>query len=372
MVKIGFIVNPVAGIGGTVGLKGSDGEETQTKARALGAVPASWKKAEEALKIVKQRADKVQLYTCPGEMGESVAKKVGFSVCLVGSAPNGPTTPEHTVRAAQALCQCGVDLLVFVGGDGTARNVLDAVGASMTVVGIPAGCKIYSAVYAINPRRAGELIVRFIDGAVQEYRESEVLDINEELFRENIVEAKLYGYMRVPNERKLMQNLKSGSGGSEDMSISMISNHFADNMLPDTLYVMGPGSTVNAIMKRLGLENTLLGIDLVYNRSVVARDVSERVLLQHLEQYRRVKIIVTIIGGQGYLFGRGNQQLSAAVLRRVGKENIIVTATKDKMLSLLGNKLYIDTGEQEVNRQLAGYYKVVVGYDDMVMFEASD
>ena len=143
-------------------------------------------------------------------------------------------------------------------------------------------------------------------------------------------------------------------------------------MEKDVLYIMGSGSTIGTIMSVLELPNTLLGVDLVYNGKVIASDVTEKDILAALDQYSKAKVVVTVIGGQGYVFGRGNQQISAAVLKRVGKENIIIAADKNKMLSLIGKSLYVDTGDLEVNEMLKGYYRVLVGYDDMVMFPVTD
>lgn len=372
MEKIGFILNPIAGIGGKVGLKGSDGRETLAKALALGAKPESALKARAALEVIHASGERLEIITYPGEMGENIAKACGFKVSVTGSIGKGETTAEDTIRAAQELKNAGVDLILFAGGDGTARNILDAVGVDIPVIGIPAGCKIHSAVYAINPKKAGELIVQYLQGKVKDTCEAEVMDIDEDLFRQNILEARLYGYLKIPNQRKMVQNLKSGRGYNEKSSVEMLSNYIADTMLPDTLYIVGSGSTTRAIMEKLNLPNTLLGVDLIFNRQIIKNDVTEKDILNALDQYNAAKIIVTVIGGQGYIFGRGNQQISAEVLTRIGKQNIIIAASKDKMLSLFGSKLYLDTGIESVNKYLCGYYKIITGYEDYMMFEVTD
>ena len=372
MKKIGFILNPIAGIGGKVGLKGSDGAETLTKALALGAKPESASKAKVALEIIGSSGEEAEVITYPGEMGEDIARECGLKVSVVGSIEKGNTTAEDTMNASRAIKEAGADIIIFAGGDGTARNIMDAVGLSIPAIGIPAGCKIHSAVYAINPKTAGELIVQYLKGKIKDNREAEVMDIDENLFRQNILEAKLYGYLSIPNERKMVQNLKSGRGYSEKGSIDMLSNYIADNLESDTLYIIGPGSTTRAIMEKLGLCNTLLGVDLICDRIVVKNDVTEKDILGALDKYGKVKIIITVIGGQGYIFGRGNQQISADVISRVGKENIMIAASKDKMMSLMGCDLYIDTGVEAVNKSLCGYYKVITGYEDYAMFMATD
>ena len=372
MKKIGFILNPIAGIGGKVGLKGSDGPDTLAKALALGAKPESASKAKVALEIIKNSGEEVEIITYPGEMGEEIARECGLKVSVVGNIHSGQTTPDDTIHAAREIKEAGADIILFAGGDGTARNVMDAVQVTIPAIGIPAGCKIHSAVYAINPKTAGELIVEFLKGKIKNSREAEVMDINEDLFRENIVEAKLYGYLSIPDERKMVQNLKSGRGYSEEGSIEMLSNYITEYLLEDTLYIMGPGSTIRTVKEKIGPDSTLLGVDLVYNREIIARDVTEKDILEALEKYKQAKIIVTVIGGQGYVFGRGNQQISASVISKVGKENITIAASKDKMHSLMGCKLYVDTGDESVNQLLCGYYKVITGYEDYVMFQATD
>jgi predicted polyphosphate/ATP-dependent NAD kinase len=369
MKRIGLIVNPVAGIGGRVGLKGSDGKETQRRAFELGAEPESRHKAEAALKtmLALMGDEGVEIVTWRGEMGENVSEKFPFEYSVVGGAKGTETTADDTIEAARAMKRAGADVILFAGGDGTARNILDAIGVDIPVIGIPAGCKIHSAVYAVNPKSAGELVAQYVKGEVKELRESEVMDIDEELFRENRVEARLYGYLKVPAASR-MQNLKSGRGYSESASIALLSRYVADCLEENALYIIGGGSTTKSIMDVISLPDTLLGVDLFRNRKIIKNDVTERDILDALDRYPYAKIIVTVIGGQGYLFGRGNQQISAEVIRRVGKENIIITASKDKMYSLFGQELLVDTGDEDTNEYLAGYYKVVVGSEEYVMF----
>lgn len=372
MKRLGFIVNPVAGIGGKVGLKGSDGAAILKKALELGAVQESGRKALITMKALKEIEDELIIYTWPGEMGEDVCREAGLSVTVLGSITPGHTTPEDTIRAAGQMKELKLDLILFVGGDGTARNILDAVGTEAVVLGIPAGCKIHSGVYALNPKTAGNLMKEFVQGKVKETKLCEVMDIDEDLFRQGIVSARLYGYLRIPNESRMVQNLKSGRGFSESASIEMLSNYVANEMEKDVLYIVGTGSTTASIMEKLHLPNTLLGVDLVYNRRLVASDCTERELLETIKHYDKVKIIVTVIGGQGYVFGRGNQQISAEVIKRVGKENIIIAASKNKILALFGGSLHVDTGNEEVNHMLCGYYRVIVGYGEAMMLPMTD
>ena len=374
MKRIGLIVNPIAGMGGRVGLKGSDGKETLELARKLGAVPECPGKALTALKQIKNNFNgDVRIITYPAFMGEHEALDAGFQPQVIGEINAGETTAEDTIQAAKDLRDAGVDLIFFAGGDGTARNIFDALGEEkIAVLGIPGGCKIHSAVYAINPKTAGDLVVQYLEGKVKDLRVAEVMDIDEEAFRRNVVTAKLYGYLYVPNEKRMVQNMKSGRGYSEEAALDQLSRYFADSMDPDTLYIVGTGSTTKKILDKLGEDGTLLGVDLVHKRKIIAKDVNEKGILDFLTtSNKNVKMIVTVIGGQGYIFGRGNQQLSPDVIRRVGLDNIIIAASKPKMFSLFGKSLLVDTGDEALNEELTGYRRVYVGYEDSVMFKVT-
>ncbi len=168
--------------------------------------------------------------------------------------------------------------------------------------------------------------------------------------------------------------MKSGRGYSEEGALEQLSGYIADIMEPDTLYVVGTGSTTKKILDQLDENGTLLGVDLVYGRKIVAKDVNEQGILDYLSRKpnTKVKMIVTVIGGQGYIFGRGNQQLSPKVIRSVGLDNIIIAASKPKMLSLFGMPLLVDTGDEELNSELTGYRRVHVGYEDSIMFRVTN
>ena len=365
--KIGLIVNPVAGMGGRVGLKGSDGQETLRKARELGAVATSPGRAVEALRELAPLKDRVEIVAYPHEMGEDEAREAGFEPTVIGDVETGKTTSEDTRRAAREMLGLGVDLLLFAGGDGTARDICEAVDGKVPALGIPAGVKIHSAVYAINPSSAGRLAVKFLAGEA-EARESEVMDIDEGAFRENRLSARLYGYLMVPYERTLVQGSKESSSAPEEFFLESIAADVAEGMEEGVLYIIGPGSTTKSITDKLGLEKTLLGVDVVQDKVLMARDVNEAKLLD-LVRGRRAKIVVTVIGGQGFVFGRGNQQISPGVIRAVGRENIVVVATPGKLSALGGRPLLVDTGDAELDVQLSGYVRVVNGYGRRVVYK---
>ncbi len=368
MKKLGLIVNPVAGMGGRVGLKGSDGTDILRKARELGAVPESPRRATECLRVVSRIKDEIQLITYPHEMGEDEALKCGFSPTVVGSIMSGETTQKNTRQAAQEMVDLGVELILFAGGDGTARDIHDAVGQTVPAVGIPAGVKIHSAVYALTPRHAGEVAVLFLGGRLLRVRDAEVMDIDEEAFRQGMVSARLYGYLRVPEERRHVQSVKSGGVHGEAQVLAGIATEVIQSMAEDCLYIVGPGTTTRAIVEELELDNTLLGVDVLLNRRLVAGDANEGELLALIGE-RKAKIVVTVIGGQGYIFGRGNQQLGPRVIRKVGVDNIIVVASKEKLGSLAGRPLLVDTGDEDLDQTLGGYVRITTGFRDYVMYK---
>jgi predicted polyphosphate/ATP-dependent NAD kinase len=256
-----------------------------------------------------------------------------------------------------------VDLLLFAGGDGTARNIHNTLGedTTLTVIGIPAGVKIHSAVYATTPQSAGELARQYLQEGGLPLRQAEVMDIDEEAFREGRLSASLYGYLPVPCNTNLMQHLKVGGAATETSTLEAIAEQVVENMQAGITYIIGPGSTLSPIMEKLGFKNTLLGVDVVKDGKLFAADVGEKKLLKMIRG-QEAKIIVTVIGGQGYIFGRGNQQISTAVIRQVGRENIIVVATKEKILALEHGSLLVDSGDEEVNTMLRGYIRVITGY----------
>ncbi|MFC0116964.1 ATP-NAD kinase family protein [Pseudoalteromonas xiamenensis] len=364
--KLGLIVNPVAGLGGSVALKGSDGADTAAKALSLGAEPLSNKRTAMALTQLLPYQSQITIYTASGEMGERIAKELGFKTEVIYQAP-ATTTPEDTEAAAQVLKSQSVDLILFAGGDGTARNICAVVEDSIAVLGVPAGCKIHSGVYAITPKAAGRVVEMLIKGELVTLSEADVMDIDEAAFREGTVRAKRYGEMQVPCELRYVQSVKNGGKESDELVLSDIAAWVISQMESDEQYIMGSGSTVAAIMEELGLDNTLLGVDLIQDQQLIGQDMTAQQLLSAIE-HTPTKLVITLIGGQGHIFGRGNQQLSPTLIRSIGKENIILVATKTKLKALNGRPLIADTGDAELDEQLSGYLKVITGYNDYVMY----
>ncbi|WP_028470199.1 ATP-NAD kinase family protein [Neptunomonas japonica] len=367
--RLGLIINPLAGVGGSVALKGSDGAETARKALELGAEPKAQLRALTALSVLSGLA--VELVTYPGEMGEDAARSAGFEPFVIGSIQAGHTTAQDTENAALAMYQEGVDLIMFTGGDGTARNICHALPDQFPVLGIPAGVKIHSGVYAVTPKAAGEVVAMLVRGELVTLGDQEVRDIDEAQFREGRVRAKYYGELLVPQEHRYLQNVKSGGKEIEELVLTDIAADLIERMEPDTRYIIGSGTTVQAVMQELGLPNTLLGVDLIEDQKLLASDCTAQELLANTAG-TSTKIIITIIGGQGHILGRGNQQLSPELIKRVGKDNMIVIATKTKLAELGGRPLIVDTGDAELDKELAGVIPVITGYHDAVLYRIAE
>ncbi len=359
MNKIGLIVNPIAGMGGRVGLKGTDGETVLARARLLRAPQEAPARAVEGLKVLAAATDLLVL-TGPADMGEDEARAAGLSPTVIVDAPAGPTTAADTRRAAREMVRRGVDLLLFAGGDGTARDILDAVADSVTALGIPAGVKIHSAVFGATPREAGRAALAFLRHGAGATRMAEVMDIDEEAFRRGVAAARLYGYLKVPDDSAHLQVAKDGNVESGETAVRSLAAAVAGKMTPGVTYVMGPGSTVAAVMDELGLEATLLGVDVVRDGRLLASDAGERQVLDQVDG-TDARIVVTPIGGQGHILGRGNQQISPRVVRAVGLDHIIVAATRDKLASIRGRPLLVDTGDPALDAVLAGHTRVITG-----------
>jgi predicted polyphosphate/ATP-dependent NAD kinase len=369
--RLGIIVNPFAGIGGALALKGSDGAQIREKALAMGAEKKANEKMAKALSILEALNGQFSVFTAAGEMGESVCASLGIPFEVIYRPNNEQTEGEDSENAARAMVEAGVDLLLFAGGDGTARNICRVVGEAIPVLGVPAGCKIHSGVYCVSPAAAGQVVSQMIAGELVSVMDAEVRDIDEDAFRNGKVIAKHYGEMRVPAELTYVQAVKMGGKEDEALVLDDISAYVSEIMEdePETFFVMGSGSTVGSVMEFLGLENTLLGVDVIKNGELVASDVTASELVD-ITRDKPSKVVLTVIGGQGHILGRGNQQLSPAFIRQVGKANMIVVATKQKVQALNGKPLRLDSGDPVLDEELAGAFTIITGYKDKVLYNA--
>ena len=364
MKKIGLLVNPVAGMGGSVGLKGTDGK-MYSVAIELGARPVTQERARVFLSHI-QHKNGLSLLVAPGNMGENITKEANVSFSVVSSLSSEITSAGDTKKIAREMINKNIDLLVFVGGDGTARDIYDAVGLEKPVIGVPSGVKMFGSVFAVNAIAAAEIVDAFVEGNVS-IVEKDVLDINEEAYRENRLDIKLYGYLKVPEAMGLVQSGKEPTRPtkSSQENHAAIARYIVEGMDGDTLYLLGAGTTTSAIADELGVKKTLLGVDAIYNNKLVGENLNEKGILDLLRDFPKAKIIISPIGGNAFIFGRGNQEFSPKVLKLVGKENIIVVATRDKISKV--RCLRVDTNDIEVDRRLKGYIKVVTYYNEEVI-----
>ena len=367
--RLGVLINPMAGIGGSVGLKGSDGEDIVAEAMALGAKPKSIERCRRSLEKILLFQNEIKIYTYAGSMGEDLARSMGFEVEVVGASRQALSSAVDTEAAAERLCDIPVDLLLFTGGDGTARNIFHAVNLRCPVLGVPAGVKMHSGVYAVSPEAAGEVLSLLLKGELVPLREREVRDIDEAAFRKGRVKSKYYGVLRVPEADDFLQNVKNSGRTPEPLQQREIAAGMVESMVDDELYIIGPGSTTQAVMEEMVLKGTLLGVDLVCAQQLLMADVGTREIFQALEKHSGpVRILITAIGGQGHILGRGNQQISSEILNLVGRENLLIIATASKLEELQGRPLLMDSNDPELDRSWSGYYPVTVGYNETVIY----
>jgi Uncharacterized conserved protein len=351
---VGVVMNPIAGMGGRVGLKGTDGKVEE--ARARGAEPRAPERAKRAIERLAEVAPDAAVSTVVEPMGERVVREAGFRPERVvdpfdGARSDGrpDTTADHTRRAVAALGDAGVDLVMFVGGDGTATDVAAALdGTETPMLGVPAGVKVYSSVFAVSPEDAAEVAASF-----SRTERREVMDIDEDDYREGAVNPTLRGVAHVPVAEDLQSSKQTASGTVESLAEGVaddIREHDGDG----STYVLGPGSTVGAIKAELGFEPSPIGVDVWRDGAVVAADATESEILAALGDEN--VIVVSPIGGQGFVFGRGNPQLSPAVIREC---EVTVVASRGKLDDV--RALRVDTDDPALDEELAGWVRVRVG-----------
>jgi len=357
-VLLGLVINPIAGMGGSVALKGTDGDAYRM-AMIKGAVPLARGRVVRALR----RLDgDIGFLTASGEMGAWALNELGLAHEVVWET-SGESVPEDTRQTCRRFLDRKVDLIIFCGGDGTARDVLDAVGDKVPIIGIPSGVKMHSAVFANTPEEAGDVVQRFVNGET-DTRLSEVMDVDEDAFRHGELRARLYGYVKVPDLSGLQPPKGALFGTSDEEQKEAIAEFVVERMEPGTIYVLGPGTTTKAVADRMGQPKTLLGVDVYLDGKAILTDASEEDLLRILIG-RPARLLVTPIGRQGFVFGRGNQQLSPRIVDMVGLENLLVLATPTKLADT--PVLHSDSGDIELDRRLCGYRKVLIGYDQYRM-----
>lgn len=367
--RLGLIVNPIAGMGGRVGLKGTDNVSEEALSR--GARPIASKRTIEFLSRLRNSEQKtqVEIITCPGVMGQNEAEEVGFPVKILPMRIRTKTSAEDTKMAVRLMTKEGVDLIVFVGGDGTAKDVFDAQhGHTETpVLGVPSGVKMYSGIFAINPVDAADVVLALAQREA-EITEFEIMDTDEKAVRNDKFTLKLYGFMKGPFLPARIQGSKQISPETIDEKENQIAiaKFITEEKQPNATWILGPGTTVKSVAEALGIKKTVLGVD-IYKEGTAILDIDERGILEEVNDWKDTWIIVSPIGHQGIIFGRGNQQISPEIIKLVGKQRIIVLATKSKIQNMEERILRVDTGNVEVDNMLRGYIRVVTDYREWLL-----
>ncbi|MGY5871266.1 MAG: ATP-NAD kinase family protein [Candidatus Thorarchaeota archaeon] len=372
--QVGLLVNPIAGMGGRVGLKGTDGVVDEAIKR--GATPIAPGRALEFLQTLESLhmdSSRLELVVCPNQMGEDVTQSVGLSYSVADVTVTERTDSEDTKNCVQSLYKAGVRLLVFVGGDGTARDVLDTITENnlddLLVIGVPSGVKMYSGIFVVTPADAAEVVRLVLEGGAG-VAEFEIMDADEEAFRQDRFIIKLYGYMNGPSVPARFQGAKQASPETvnEHEAQEAIAKYVIEQMIPDGTYILGPGTTVKTVTDMLDVKKTTLGVD-VYQNGTMEQDVNEARIIELVEDFSKTWIVVSPIGHQGMLFGRGNQQISPGVIERVGKEHIFVISTPSKLRGIDGETLKVDTGDSSVDELLRGYIRVITDYNEIRLMQ---
>jgi len=365
-IRIGFLINPIAGMGGRVGLKGTD--DVADQAFALGAEPIAQRRAGEALRAFQrfQTVDgtEIEWLTCAGDMGADCLRSAGFTDADVVHTSAKRSTRDDTASAVKRFADLGCDLILFCGGDGTARDICDVVGTTIPILGIPSGVKMYSGAFGTTPARTAEILQGFVEGRLKT-AQVDVLDLDEARYRQGQWAVRLYHSALTPYEPNFSQAAKQLITEATDAVVKADIAAFLCEMVrdrPDTLFLLGPGSTVQSVAHALGVDKTLLGIDAVADGRLVASDLNESQILDLLDRYPSFALVLSPIGAQGFVLGRGNLQLSPAVVRKIGLGNIYVIATPAKLART--PIIRFDTGDEGLDSALAArrYWTVIVGY----------
>ena len=354
--RVGLLINPVAGLGGALALKGSDHLPKQL-------ITANESKAYQRVYqtlLMLQPYEQQLTFFCPsGVMGADALHAAGFDHQTVYQSATCSTAYD-TQEAVAALQQQSLDLLLFAGGDGTARDIC-LLTPKMPVLGIPAGVKMHSGVFAVNPQDAAQVVVKLLTGGGVALEQAEVRDLDESALQQGKVQTRFYGSLQVPVDIRLIQQMKCASPDSDELLQTEIAAYVSENLEPDVLYLFGVGSTCAAIMRQLGHHHTLMGFDAVLNGDLLVSDVNAQQIAELVRQHR-TRIILTVTGGQGILIGRGNQQLTLEVLRLVGREALWIVATANKLQALAGRSIRLDTGDAALNKEWQGLIAVTTGY----------
>ena len=370
MVRLGLLVNPDAGLGGRLGLKGADGQAKL--ARSMGAEDRSGPRMKAMLEhfssIHRASFDEISWVTSEGRMGTDWLPESEIGSINTVHSSSGGTSAADTQDAVNALLGSEIDLLVYAGGDGTTRDVVAALetaeSSETPVIGVPTGVKMHSGCFAASPKAAAEALSSWLIGDLL-LASTEVLDLDEDLYRQGKWVVRLYAEAMTPSSPRWMQGSKQRVevSGEEDTTEGL-ADHIREILVTDDrMIIWGSGGTLRKIGEMNGFEPTTLGIDATTGKEQVGTDLSESDLLELLSEHDGpTTLLLSPMGGQGFLIGRGNLQLSPQVLRLIGIDNILGVVTPAKLLSV--RKLRIETGDSELDAEFAAmrYMKVLQGY----------
>ncbi len=370
MVRLGLLVNPDAGLGGRLGLKGSDGQAEY--ARSKGANDRSGPRVKDTLEHfanLHREISDITWFTSEGRMGTDwVPKNIQIGDFITIHQSSDITTVSDTSELVTSLIESNIDLLVYAGGDGTTRDiisVLESLGKSeIPVIGIPCGVKMHSGCFASSPKAGAEVLSAWLNGDLL-VSSTEVLDLDEEKYRNGEWVVRLYAEAKTPASPRWMQGAKMRvEVTGEEEIIEGLADHIRELLITDNrLIIWGSGGTLRTISNMIGFQGTVLGIDASIGTQQVGTDLNEEQLLNLLSTHTgEVILLLSPMGGQGFLIGRGNLQLSPDVLREIGIVNILGVVTPAKLLSV--RRLRIETGDVYLDQKFAEkkYLKVLQGY----------
>lgn len=343
--RIGFLINPIAGMGGRVGLHGTDGDLLR-KARERGAISHSPDRARQALQPLKVLLgeSRVEIFAPSGAMGGELLEELQIPYTQIGGELPVETASEDSRRIVHEFQRLDVELILFAGGDGTARDIYSVIKDQIPMLGIPSGVKMRSGVFGLNPRDVAEILDRLLLQDERRYSSAEILDLG--IGSIDYSSSEFFGVAKTPYAPDLLQRSKTTHATTSEAGLNELAIHYANNLHKGTLYLFGPGGSTQLILKNLlSKELDAAGVHAVLDGTLVGEDLSEREILELLGRHPNSELVVGVIGGQGYLFGRGNQQLSAAVIDRIGWEKIFILASNAKLLELMPVQLHVDFTE---------------------------
>jgi predicted polyphosphate/ATP-dependent NAD kinase len=376
--RVGIIVNPDAGLGGRLGFKGSDGRAAEAREagaqdRAGPRMTQCMIKFDELLKSSLNRSNiKPEIYTWEGRMGGDWLTNLEYH--SIGKTPH-PTTAQNTSELVQQLAINEVEVILYAGGDGTTRDIVNALSdKKIPLIGVPGGVKMHSGCFATTPNAAAEVLFSFAIGDLMASI-TEVMDLDEEIYLTGEWKVRMYGEALTPASPRFIQGAKQQvERASEDEIIEGLATHIGDLIEtdPDLMVVWGSGGTLRMIGEILDKDLTLLGIDIQHKDKIYA-DLNEKQLIEILQQHNGNKILLlSPMGGQGFLIGRGNLQLSPTVLRLIGISSILGVATPAKLTGL--SNVRIDTGDSALDQELRErkFVKMLQGYRTTRVIRVSD